>query len=152
MRGIVTLAAAFALPENFPYRDLMLLTAFAVVLGSLVIQGLTLRPLIAALRLKDENPVTSEVAHARAVAYRAALDEIDGDPSEAAEILRLEYRALLLRAEERWRRRQRRTAGRPVAPPRNSAPRGNRSSSCGNPRKSATTRFTSSRKSSTGRN
>jgi len=100
MRGIVTLAAAFALPENFPYRDLMLLTAFAVVLGSLVIQGLTLRPLIAALRLKDENPVASEVARARAVAYRAALDEIDGDPSEAGEILRLEYRALLLRAEE----------------------------------------------------
>jgi NhaP-type Na+/H+ or K+/H+ antiporter len=49
MRGIVTLAAAFALPEGFPYRDLMLLTAFAVVLGSLVIQGLTLRPLISAL-------------------------------------------------------------------------------------------------------
>jgi NhaP-type Na+/H+ or K+/H+ antiporter len=99
MRGIVTLAAAFALPEAFPYRDLMLLTAFAVVLGSLVIQGLTLRPLIAALRLKDENPVASEVARARAIAYRAALDEIDGDPSEEAEILRLEYRALLLRAE-----------------------------------------------------
>ena len=100
MRGIVTLAAAFALPENFPYRDLMLLTAFTVVLGSLVIQGLTLRPLIAALRLRDENPVASEVARARAVAYRAALDEIDGDPSEPAEILRLEYRALLLRAED----------------------------------------------------
>jgi monovalent cation/hydrogen antiporter len=99
MRGIVTLAAAFALPEGFPYRDLMLLTAFAVVLGSLLIQGLTLRPLIQALRLKDENPVASEVARARAVAYRAALQEIDGDPSEAAEILRLEYRALLLRAE-----------------------------------------------------
>ena len=99
MRGIVTLAAAFALPESFPYRDLMLLTAFAVVLGSLVIQGLTLRPLISALRLKDENPVSVEVGRARAVAFRAALDEIDGDPSEEAEILRLEYRALLLRAE-----------------------------------------------------
>ena len=99
MRGIVTLAAAFALPIGFPYRDLVLLTAFAVVLGSLVIQGLTLRPLIAALRLKDENPVEAEVGRARAVAYRAALDEIDGDPSEEAEILRLEYRALLLRAE-----------------------------------------------------
>ncbi|WP_213285644.1 sodium:proton antiporter [Bradyrhizobium sp. sGM-13] len=98
MRGIVTLAAAFALPENFPYRDLMLLTAFTVVLGSLVIQGLTLRPLITALRLRDENPVASEVARARAAAYRAALDEIDGDPSEAAELLRLEYRALLLGA------------------------------------------------------
>ena len=99
MRGIVTLAAAFALPEGFPYRDLMLLTAFAVVLGSLLIQGLTLRPLISALRLKDENPVAREVGRARAVAYRAALEEIDGDPSEEAEILRLEYRALLLRAE-----------------------------------------------------
>ena len=77
----------------------MLLTAFAVVLGSLVIQGLTLRPLISALRLKDDNPVAAEVARARAVAYGAALDEIDGDPSEEAEILRLEYRALLLRAE-----------------------------------------------------
>ena len=99
MRGIVTLAAAFALPEGFPYRDLILLTAFAVVLGSLVIQGLTLRPLILALRLKDENPVAAEVARARATAYRAALEEIDGDPSEEAEFLRLEYRALLLRAE-----------------------------------------------------
>src|SRR6202035_6067413 len=99
MRGIVTLAAAYALPQVFPYRDLILLTAFAVVLGSLVIQGLTLRPLIAALHLKDENPVEREVARARAVAYRAALDEIDGDPSEEAEILRHEYRALLLRAE-----------------------------------------------------
>ncbi|MCA6116013.1 sodium:proton antiporter [Bradyrhizobium sp. WSM 1738] len=98
MRGIVTLAAAFALPENFPYRDLMLLTAFTVVLGSLVIQGLTLRPLITALRLKDEDPVRSEVARGRAVGYRAALNAIDGDPSEEAELLRLEYRALLSRA------------------------------------------------------
>lgn len=99
MRGIVTLAAAFALPEGFPYRDLILLTAFAVVLGSLVIQGLTLRPLIVALQLQDENPVATEAARARTTVYRAALNEIDGDPSEEAEILRLEYRALLLRAE-----------------------------------------------------
>ena len=100
MRGIVTLAAAFALPEGFPYRDLILLTAFVVVLGSLVIQGLTLRPLILALRLQDDNPVAIEVGRGRAVAYRAALEEIDGDPSEEAEILRLEYRALLSRAED----------------------------------------------------
>jgi Na+/H+ antiporter len=99
MRGIVTLAAAFALPPGFPGRDLILLTAFAVVLGSLVIQGLTLRPLILALRLTDDDPVAAEVARAREAAYRAALDEIDGDPSEAAEILRHEYRALLLRAK-----------------------------------------------------
>jgi monovalent cation/hydrogen antiporter len=99
MRGIVTLAAAFALPPGFPYRDLILLTAFSVVLGSLVIQGLTLRPLITVLRLKEDNPVIAEVARARVIAYQAALDEIDGDPSEAAELLRLEYRALLFHAE-----------------------------------------------------
>jgi CPA1 family monovalent cation:H+ antiporter len=100
MRGIVTLAAAFALPDGFPYRDLILLTAFIVVLGSLVIQGLTLRPLILALGLQDDNPVAIEVARGRAVAYRAALEEIDADPSEEAEILRLEYRALLSRADD----------------------------------------------------
>ncbi|MBR0696654.1 sodium:proton antiporter [Bradyrhizobium lablabi] len=99
MRGIVTLAAAFALPEMFPFRDLILLTAFAVVLGSLVIQGLTLRPLILALKFDNEDPVAHEAAHARSVAYRAALDAIESDPSEEAEILRLEYRAVLLRAE-----------------------------------------------------
>jgi CPA1 family monovalent cation:H+ antiporter len=99
MRGIVTLAAAFALPEWFPYRDLILLTAFAVVLGSLVIQGLTLRPLILALNFADDDPVGREAARARGVVFRAALDEIDADPSEEAEILRLEYRAVLLRAE-----------------------------------------------------
>lgn len=99
MRGIVTLAAAFALPEYFPYRDLILLTAFAVVLGSLVIQGLTLRPLILALKFDDDDPVGREAAYARGVVFRAALDAIDADPSEEAEILRLEYRAVLLRAE-----------------------------------------------------
>jgi monovalent cation/hydrogen antiporter len=100
MRGIVTLATAFALPEEFPYRDQILLTAFAVVLGSLLLQGLTLRPLILLLGLKDDDPVGREVARGRAFGYRAALEEIDGDPSEAAEILRMEYRALLERADD----------------------------------------------------
>jgi CPA1 family monovalent cation:H+ antiporter len=101
MRGIVTLAAAFALPDGsgggpaFPHRDLILFTAFSVVLGTLLIQGLTLRPLIARLRFDDSDPVGREVGRARTIAYRAALTEIDGDPSETAEVLRLEYMALL---------------------------------------------------------
>src|SRR5262249_32010899 len=99
MRGIVTLATAFALPESFPYRDLIQFTAFAVVLGSLVIQGLTLRPLILALRLKDDDFVANEVARARGVAFRGAREEIEGAPSEEAELLRLEYRAVLLQAK-----------------------------------------------------
>jgi hypothetical protein len=85
MRGIVTLAAAFALPEGFPYRDLILLTAFCVVLGTMMIQGLTLSPLIARLNFDEYDPVAHEVAQARVAAYRAALATFDGDFSEEAE-------------------------------------------------------------------
>ncbi len=99
MRGIVTLAAAFALPEVFPYRDLILLTAFAVVLGTLLIQGLTLKALITALKFPSDDPVGREVAQARTIAFREAMATIDTDPSPEAELLRSEYRTLLLRAE-----------------------------------------------------
>ena len=95
MRGIVTLAAAFALPEDFPYRDLILLTAFVVVLGTLLIQGLTLGPLVKWLKLDTADPVALEVGIARAAAYRAALVAIDDDVSEAAHLLRKEYQAVL---------------------------------------------------------
>jgi CPA1 family monovalent cation:H+ antiporter len=106
MRGIVTLAAAFALPETlpdgspFPYRDLVVLSAFAVVLGTLVLQGLTLRPLILALRLEDGDPVGAEVRLARGEAYRAALAAIDGDETLAAKILRKEYALFTDEAED----------------------------------------------------
>jgi CPA1 family monovalent cation:H+ antiporter len=99
MRGIVTLAAAFALPDGFPYRDLILLTAFVVVLGSLLIQGLTLGPLVKWLKLDTADPVAREVGVARAAAYRAALVAIDGDDTEAARLLRKEYQAVLSRAD-----------------------------------------------------
>src|SRR3954465_9446274 len=49
MRGIVSLAAALGLPAAFPFRELIVLTAFAVVVGTLVLQGLTLKPLLRAL-------------------------------------------------------------------------------------------------------
>ena len=39
MRGLLTLATAFALPDDFPQRDLVVLTAFAVLLATLVIQA-----------------------------------------------------------------------------------------------------------------
>ena len=51
MRGIVTLGTALALPADFPQRDVIQFTAFAVVLGTLGFQGLTLKPLIAWLTL-----------------------------------------------------------------------------------------------------
>ncbi len=100
MRGIVTLAAALALPDGspetaFPYRDLIILCAFCVVLTTLVIQGLTLRPLMSLLGLKDDGSVEKEVRLARIETARAALhvlaQEQDGHPS--IEVLRMEYEA-----------------------------------------------------------
>jgi NhaP-type Na+/H+ or K+/H+ antiporter len=95
MRGIVSLAAAMAIPETFPYRDLIVLTAFAVVLGTLTIQGLTLKPLLRALHLHDDDPVGREVNAARERALGAALASFANDRSPAAELVRQEFTARL---------------------------------------------------------
>ena len=107
MRGTVTLAAALALPTGqdggapFPYRDLILVTAFGVVLGTLVLQGLTLRPLLLRLRLEDDGSVEREVRLARVEALRAALLATDAWPgAETAALLRQSYELQLRRAEE----------------------------------------------------
>lgn len=99
MRGILTIATALALPEGFPSRDLIVLTAFCVVLGTLVIQGLTLRPLLARLGLEDDDPVGREVGRGRAEAYAAALNSLEGATDEPAEALRQEFRLALDQAQ-----------------------------------------------------
>jgi monovalent cation/hydrogen antiporter len=95
MRGIVSLAAALALRAGFPFRDLIVFTAFSVVLGTLVLQGLTLGPLLRALDLRDDDPVGHEVAAARARALRAGLERLDGDRSPVADAVRQEFIAHL---------------------------------------------------------
>jgi len=101
MRGTVTLAAALALPSGFPYRDLILVTAFGVVLGTLVLQGLTLRPLLLRLGLKDDGTVDREVRLARIEGLRAAVAAIAARPgAEAAELIRQRYELQLRRASE----------------------------------------------------
>ena len=107
MRGTVTLATALALPTGgngvapFPYRDLIVVTAFGVVLGTLVLQGLTLRPVLLRLRLKDDGTVDREVRFARVETLRAALDATGSYPdAEAAAIIRHRYEFALRRAQE----------------------------------------------------
>jgi monovalent cation/hydrogen antiporter len=101
MRGIVTLAAAFAIPETlpsgspFPYRDLILLCAFAVVLGTLVLQGLTMKPLIRRIGLTDDDPVGREIRLGRTQAYQALVDAIKDDETLTAKLLRKEYSAVV---------------------------------------------------------
>jgi monovalent cation/hydrogen antiporter len=95
MRGIVSLAAALALPAAFPYRDLIVLTAFSVVLGTLVIQGLTLKPLLRALDLHDDDPVGRELRAARQAAVRAGLACLAEEPSPVAAVVRQEFASQL---------------------------------------------------------
>jgi CPA1 family monovalent cation:H+ antiporter len=103
MRGTVTLAAALALPADFPYRDLVLFTSFLVVLGTLVIQGLTLKPLMTALGLEHDDAVEREVRLARVETLRAGAaalaDGVAG--TEAAKLLLRQYEVRLAQAETR---------------------------------------------------
>jgi monovalent cation/hydrogen antiporter len=91
MRGIVSLAAAMALPVTFPYRNLIVLTAFSVVLGTLTIQGLTLKALLRALDFDDDDPIGREVSAARERALQAGLATFEHDRSPAADALREEF-------------------------------------------------------------
>jgi monovalent cation/hydrogen antiporter len=90
MRGVVSLAAALALPEDFPQRDLIVFLAFTAILATLVLQGTTLEWLI--LRLGAALPahaggIDPEEAEGRRVAAAAALAVIErrlDDPLEGA--------------------------------------------------------------------
>jgi Na+/H+ antiporter len=103
MRGTVTLAAALALPADFPSRDLILFAAFLVVLGTLVVQGLTLKPLMAWLRVEHDDAVEREVRLARTETLRAAVTALgDGAAkTEQADLLRRQYEVRLAQAEAR---------------------------------------------------
>ncbi|TAJ69677.1 MAG: sodium:proton antiporter [Phenylobacterium sp.] len=85
MRGLVTLATAFALPASFPQRDLIVLTAFAVVLATLVVQGLTLAPLVRLLKLDGHDDLDAELAETRARLAAVALTTLDGETGPAAD-------------------------------------------------------------------
>lgn len=99
MRGIVTLAAALALPHGegsaaFPQRDFIVLAAFAVVLSTLVVQGLSLRALMSRVVLVHEDSVDREVQLARIETARAALAVLDANATDpAAQLLVREYSA-----------------------------------------------------------
>jgi Na+/H+ antiporter len=77
LRGAVSLAAALALPSTFPERDLILLLTFAVILATLVGQGLTLPAVLRRARWDGVELDGDEATRARAAAYQSGLDEID---------------------------------------------------------------------------
>jgi CPA1 family monovalent cation:H+ antiporter len=83
MRGAVSLAAALALPLTtdadaaFPDRNLLVFLTFATILGTLVVQGLTLPGLLRLLGLEDDGLAEKEEAKARIHAAEAALARLD---------------------------------------------------------------------------
>ncbi|BAB50044.1 MULTISPECIES: cation:proton antiporter [Mesorhizobium] len=99
MRGLVTLVVAIALPAGFPGRDPIVLAAFAVVLGTLVLQGMTLKPLLRILDFDPDRTIDNEVAQARVAVMQAALDVLSRKTSAAAAVVREQYEAQRVIAE-----------------------------------------------------
>lgn len=83
MRGVISLAAALALPLStesgapFPERDLILFLTFCVILATLVVQGLSLPVLIRALGLEDDGSREREETKGRIKVAEAALTRIE---------------------------------------------------------------------------
>lgn len=77
LRGVVSLAAALALPEDFPERNLVLLVTFGVILVTLVGQGLTLPLVVRWLGLAGSEPEDVEEREARRESHRVGLAEVE---------------------------------------------------------------------------
>jgi Na+/H+ antiporter len=103
MRGVISLAAAFALPFTltdgaaFPARNYILFLTFCVIVTTLVLQGLTLPLLIRSLGIKSDTALDEEERAARVEANKAAMQLIDevsttGEfPADVVDRLRAEY-------------------------------------------------------------
>ena len=107
MRGVVSLAAALALPARFPGRDIIVFLAFCAIFATLVVQGTTLGWVIRRLGLEEEETTLPEpdTAQARAELATASLEAVqehlDNDASdhgEAAAELVEEYKVRADRA------------------------------------------------------
>lgn len=100
MRGLVTLATAFILPQDFPQRDTVVLTAFAVVIVTLVIQGLTLAPVIRLLGLDEHATTERELIAVRRSLAMAAIERLANEKGEECVRLDAFYRMELAALEE----------------------------------------------------
>jgi monovalent cation/hydrogen antiporter len=77
MRGAVSLAAALALPDNFPERSLLVFLTFSVIFATLVLQGLTLPTVIRWLHVEPDDGEDREELKARLLATKAALARLE---------------------------------------------------------------------------
>ncbi|MBN9106797.1 MAG: Na+/H+ antiporter [Propionibacteriaceae bacterium] len=94
MRGVVTLAAAFVIPTTVAHREVLLLMAFTVVAGTLLVQGLSLPWLRRVLKVTPPDPAEHALARATLLeqATRAAEDRLAelefDDPHDVVSLIR----------------------------------------------------------------
>jgi Na+/H+ antiporter len=87
LRGVVTLAAAFLIPEDVPDRNLLIFAAMVVTAGTLLLQGLTLPALVRRLGLRGPDPRADALQAATVVqtAANAAIARLEDMASEVDE-------------------------------------------------------------------
>ncbi|ARU61992.1 sodium:proton antiporter [Tumebacillus avium] len=104
LKGSLSIALALSLPLSFAGREVVLLLAFSVVLFSLVVQGLTVKPLIAWLGVRAEEAGMPEYEQAISEIQRckAGLARLKGMKEEAL-ISGVVYERLKQEYEERLR-------------------------------------------------
>jgi len=106
MRGAVSLAAALAVPAEARHKPLMLFLTFAVILVTIVGQGLTLPTFVRRLAPDETGDREAAEHHARLVAARAALERLDdlqrehSAPEDALEHARRRYEIRLNHLED----------------------------------------------------
>lgn len=109
LRGGLSMVLALALPKDFPFRDLLLAMTFGVVVLSILLQGLSMAPLLRRLKLVGSRAESLDYEHERGrVRAKAAalgkVDELIGDGSlnsQVGEALKQEYGRALADAEQR---------------------------------------------------
>ncbi|HEY2399619.1 MAG TPA: cation:proton antiporter, partial [Steroidobacteraceae bacterium] len=101
-RGLLTLATSFALPRDFPARNLIILSAMTVVMGTLIIQGLTLGPVIRWLGVADDNgELSANISRARTQVLEAGVAAAEREPPAVAAVLTKQLQASMNVARSR---------------------------------------------------
>jgi monovalent cation/hydrogen antiporter len=106
LRGVVTLATAFLIPEDVPFRETLIFAATVVTAGTLLLQGLTLPFLVRALKLRGPDPRSDALQAATVMqtssnAAIAHLDDVVG-PDDAPRTVEMLRDRIASRPEAMW--------------------------------------------------
>ena len=101
IRGILTIATASALPADFPSRSMIVFAAFSVVLGTLVVQGFTIGPLVKMLGIEQDDSLAQEAQEIRKELLTVGIDALQRETTSDAILIRGELENALSQAEQK---------------------------------------------------